>query len=329
MGAHKLYFQNDYLEELIISNENHLTVYNIVDQFCDVVLNINEEAIIEIIKENPILKTLFKRENVGLIGDKEKYNLLAKEDYSNFLNDILLLNLSQEKTKNIREKFGILAFNLGETFIENQNYHFGYAIDNSANSIKCWSEIFNNKPIAPINSAILIDNFLWNEIAKYKEQNEDNIYPILENLIPKTLAIPFHLMIVLQNKGGQLQKEKAKEIINKIRKRIVRKNGLEICIVTQTDTSTFHERIILTNFHYIYSHKGFVAFANGRVKNETNGDRNWVFKDICNYVGQIRKHHHLNNALNVFKLIQANNKNETSIIYNQGNTNSPILSNFK
>ncbi|CAH8282889.1 hypothetical protein EV196_101735 [Mariniflexile fucanivorans] len=328
MGAHKLFCSEESLEEIFMFKEDHLALHNIVEQFCDVVLNIDENEISEKINDNPFFKSLFKREHSSLSGNKDKYKELANKKYANFLNDILLLDLKQNETEKIRDQFGVLAISLIDSFIENQNYHFGYTIDNKLGSLKCWSELFKEKPVNPINSAIIIDNFLWNDLSKYRDENDDNIYPILENLIPKSLEVPFHLLIVLQNKGGNINKEKVKEIIKKMNKKIVRNNGIDISVVTQTDTRTFHERVIITNYHYIYSHKGFVSFAKGKIKNETNGDRNWVFKDINNYVGQIRKHQHLNNALNVFNLINNNNKNETSLIFNIGNVNSPILSNF-
>jgi hypothetical protein len=140
--------------------------------------------------------------------------------------------------------------------------------------------------------------------------------------------VPFHLMIVVQNKASSITKSKAHAIINKMKKYIKNNGGIEISIITQTDTKTFHERAILTNYHYIQSHKGFVAFDNKRVKNETNGDRNWVFKDIDNYVGEIQKHKHLSNAIRVHKLIQKNKSIDTDVIFNEGYIDNTILSNF-
>ncbi|MEO9893101.1 hypothetical protein [Aurantibacter sp.] len=328
MGAHKLFCSEDILEEILLMSEDHLTVFNIIDQFCDVVLNNEEEEIFELIKVNPLLKALFKRENAGLLADKSKYESLAKEEYKAFLNDILILDLKESETKNVRDKYGILAFNLEENFIQDQNYYYGYSIDSTKNTLNCWSELFKEKPLAPLNSAIIIDNFLWSDVQKYKEENDDNIYPILNSIIPQSLEVPFHLMIVVQNKGGSLTKSKAHSIINKMKKNIISKSGIEISIITQTDTKTFHERAILTNYHYIQSHKGFVAFDDKRIKNETNGDRNWVFKDIDNYLGEIQKHKHLSNALKVYKLIEKNNLINTDVIFNEGFVDNTILSNF-
>lgn len=328
MGAHKLFCSEDILEEILLMSEDHLTVFNIIDQFCDVVLNNEEEEIFELIKVNPLLKALFKRENAGLLADRDKFENLANEKYENFLNDILVLDLNEDKTKDIRDKYGILAFNLEEKFIQNQNYHYGYSIDSAKSTLNCWSELFTEKPLTPLNSAIIIDNFLWSDVQKYSEENNDNIYPILNSIIPQTLEVPFHIMIVVQNKSNSLTKDKAHSIINKMKKYIKSKSGVEISIITQTDTKTFHERAILTNYHYIQSHKGFVAFNKGRVKNETNGDRNWVFKDIDNYVGEIQKHKHISNVIRVHKLIQKNNEINTDMIFNEGFVNNTILSNF-
>ncbi|NKI28444.1 hypothetical protein HCG49_17985 [Arenibacter sp. 6A1] len=328
MGAHKLFCTENILEEILVMSEDYLTVFNIIHQFCDVVLNNDEEEIIEIIKNNPLLNSLFKRENAGLIADKSKYENLANKDFNVFLNDLLILDLKERETKDIRDKYGILAFNLKETFIRDQNFHYGYSIDKTNNTLNCWSELFKDKPLVPLNSAIIIDNFLWTDVQKYTEENNDNIYPILNSIIPQTLEVPFHLMIVVQNKAGNLTKSKAHSIINKMKKYIKSKSGIEISIITQTDTKTFHERAILTNYHYIQSHKGFVAFANNKVKNETNGDRNWVFKDIDNYVGEIQKHKHISNAFKVHSLIQKNKLIDTDVIFNEGFVDNTILSNF-
>lgn len=330
MASHRVYSDLKNLEEILKSEKGSRTLFNIIHKFCDVKLDLESEEILKLKDKNPFFKKLFKRNHATVEPDKESYESLRNNKYENFLNDILIMNLEEEDTKNIRDRYGILAVNTEEPFLENQEYNFGYSIGVDETSIKnCWSELFHDKPIIPVNSAIIIDNFLWNDIRKYKEQNDNNIYPILNSIIPKTLEVPFHLMIVLQSKDGRLTKEKAKEIIKKMRKKIDCDSGLEISIITQTNTKKFHERAILTNYHYIYSHKGFVAFEDNRIKNETNGDRNWVFKDINNYVGEIRKHSHLSYSKKVLEQIDHNNKNETSVIFNEGNTYNSILSNLK
>ncbi len=328
MASHRVFCELENLEEILKCEKGSHTLFNIIHKFCDVKLDLHSDELLKLKDENPFFKKLFKRNHATLESDKESYESLRKNEYQNFLNDILILNLDEEGTKNIRDSYGILAINTEESFLENQEYNFGYSIGVDETSIKkCWSKLFQDKPIIPINSAIIIDNFLWNDIRKYKEENDENIYPILNSIIPKTLEVPFHLMIVLQSKDGRLTKEKAKEIIEDIKKKIDCKSGLEISIVTQTNTKKFHERAMLTNYHYIYSHKGFVAFANRRIKNETNGDRNWVFKDINNYVGEIRKHNHLSYSKKVLEQLHDNNPG-TNVIFNVGNTNNSILSNL-
>jgi len=329
MASHRVYCDLKNLEGILKSENSSHTLFNIIHKFCDVKLDLEPEEILKLKDENPFFKKLFKRNHATMEPDKESYESLRNNEYENFLNDILIMNLEEEDTKNIRDRYGILAVNTEEPFLEKQEYNFGYSIGVDETSIKkCWSELFQNKPIIPINSAIVIDNFLWNDPRKYREENDENIYPILNSIIPKTLEVPFHLMFVLQSKNGRLTEEKAKEILKKMKKEIKCKSGLEISIITQTNTTKFHERVILTNYHYIYSHKGFVAFKNKRIKNETNGDRNWVFKDINNYIGEIRKHQHLSYSKKVIEELTFNNRNKTNVIFNVGNINNSILSNL-
>jgi hypothetical protein len=334
MASHRLFCSLDQLEEVLLYKEDYQTLSNIIENFCDVVLDLTHDELLSIIKTNPILKMLFKREDSTLISDKIAYSSFTNKEFNNFLNDILILDIEEKHTKRIRDEYGILAINLKESFLEEQNYHHGYSIGTSSTSLKeCWSELFKDSTIEPINSAIIIDNFLWSQISLYPEDNMYNIYPILKAIIPKKLKTPFHLKIILQNKDGRLERKKAKPIISKMKKAIKKDIGvdIEISIATQTDTKIFHERVILTNYHYIYSDKGFVCFKNRREIKKTNGTRNWVFKDINNFRGEIDKHRHIANSRNVYNLIKLNYKedeNESDTIFYQGEVLSPILSNF-
>jgi hypothetical protein len=334
MASHRLFCKLEQLEEVILFKDDYPYLSNIIDQFCDVVLDVAEDNFLTIIGENPILKRLFKRENATAKADKNNYENIENQEFKHFLNDILILDLENKKTKDIRDSYGILAINLNEDFLKNQNYQFGYSIGKSKTSLKkCWSELFSDKIIEPINSAIIIDNFLWGSISDYREENMDNIYPILKSIIPKNLKVPFHLTIVLQNKDGRLERKKVKPIINKMKKAIKKETNIdvELSIVTQTNTRVFHERVILTNYHYIYSHKGFICFKEKNIIKETNGTRNWVFKDIDNYINEIDKHKHQTYSRSVFELINSNKKEEDKdidTIFYQGESVNPILSNF-
>jgi hypothetical protein len=334
MASHRLFCEIGQLEEVLFFKDDYKYLSQIIEEFCDISLNFTDEEFLNSISKNPMLKKLFKRNSSSLIPDKESYKSIDNKDYSNFLNDILILDVKDSETKKIREEYGILAINIKENFLENQNYHYGFSIGLAPTSLKeCWSELFKEPIIEPINSAIIIDNFLWTKISDYYQENTDNIYPILKAIIPKNLKVTFNLTIVLQTKDGRLERKKAKPIITKMKKAIKKDIGvnIEISIATQTDTAVFHERVILTNYHYICSHKGFICFKNKEKIKETDGNRNWVFKDIDNYKGEIDKHKHIKNSRNVYNLIKSNSEKEEKdldTIFYQGEVLNPILSNF-
>lgn len=318
-------FSNEF-NELLINNSNEI-LEKILNDFCDVYLDLDEEEILNLIEENPIFKSFTKRDNGLIIAAKEDFENIKKSNFIPFLNDILVLNESF-KTEEIRGDFGILAVKPEEIeYLESLDLQFGYSFnDNLENNFKNWLDLFQN-PIKPLNSAILIDNFLWSKLENFNEDNTENLYVIFQHLIPQKLKIPFHLSLIISNKDSRLTPKIAQEKINKVAGNLSKLTGkkIEISITTQTDTKTFHERVILTNFHCIYSHKGFTLFKNKKLIDYSSGDRNWVYKDIRKYHGQIRKHHHNDLKQNINKLITSNYKNPTNVIFNIGNTNNPLL----
>lgn len=324
MGNNKAICPLAIFQNILMEDEG--TLYKILDEFYDVVIDIDEDKLFELLTENPILNYFFKRENASLIFDNGEFETLNNQEYDKLLNNIIILEDDVDVNK-IRSEYGIMAIHNNDKYLENNEYNFGYSFNKRDKVKKTWVDVFGVEKITPINSAIIVDNYLWSDHESFNDDNVNNFYPIFSNLIPKTLKISFHILMVIQNKGGAIIPKKAQEKISKFKRKLEKETGVEIEIgfVSQTDTSTFHERYILTNYHYISSHKGFTVFDKGRVKTETNGERNWVFKDIKNYFGEIRKHQQLRNISNINKLIAKNNKTESSTVFNVGNMDSPIL----
>lgn len=326
MTYQKAFCSVNEFNELFIENSNEI-LERILTDFCDIYLDIDEHEVEMMRNENPIFKSLRKRDVGTILPAKNEFENINNNNFIPFLNDILVLN-KNFNTEKIRNDFGILAIKINEKeYLERLDIQFGYSFnDNTDNKFKSWNDLFQT-PIYPINSAILIDNYLWGKLENFNDDNIENLYVIFENLIPKTLKIPFHISLITSNKDCRLTPKIAQEKINKVAnnlKNITGKN-IEISITTQTDTKTFHERVIITNQHYIYSHKGFTLFGNKKLIHHSNGDRNWVYKDIRNYNGEIRKHHHNDLKTNINKLISSNTRKPTNVIFNIGNIENPIL----
>jgi hypothetical protein len=325
MAFQKAYCSQNEFNELFLTDVNNDILEKIITDFCDIYMDIEEAEIIVLSSENPIFKRLLKRDSGTIISAINEFESIRSNSFFPFLNDILILN-KEANTEAIRNDYGILAIKTNDVdYLESLDYHFGFSF-NEESKFHSWEAVFKN-PIHPINSAILIDNFLWGKLENFNEDNVENFYVIFEKLIPKTLKVPFYLSIIISNKDNRLNPKNAQEKINKVSSNLKKITGIdiEISITTQTNTDVFHERVILTNHHYIYSHKGFTVFKNNKVINQTNGDRNWVYKDIKNYEGEIKKHFHYKLIRNIIKQIDFNNKTSTNTIFNLGNTNNPLL----
>lgn len=328
MAYQRAYCSLAEFNKLFINNSNEI-LEKILMNFCDIYMDIEEKDLDDLRESNPVFKSFMKRDIGTVLSAKKDFENIKANNFIPFLNDILVLDKNTNTTA-IRNDFGILAIKTEEVdYLESLDFHFGYSFQKEEkNQFNSWKEVFSLQTPQPLNSAIIIDNYLWRNLDDFHQENLDNLYDIFEHLIPKTLKIPFHISIIVSNNKNLFNK-KFGEKLNKIVKNLKTLTGIDIEISFSTHTDTvkddIHERVIITNYHYIYSDKGFYVFKNKNIDVTTKGDRNWVYKDVKNYYGQIRKHQQYQNIQSVKKRILANIKLDTEVIFNIGNTNNPLL----
>lgn len=321
---HNIYCSSGLCESLLDEDSLLIKIANLCG---DLVVDLEDTDLLKLIEINPIAKQLMKRDTGSLYNDKEAFEKIDNCDYSSFLSDILILDKNKD-VKKIRQKYGVLALHIKDDFLKEQNYYFGYSLNGEKQSrFKKWEDIFSVKLIEPLNSAILVDNFLWDDLEKFNTDNDENIFPILERLVPSTLEVPFRLTIVVENGNGRFNPVNMAEKIKKIERKFKKRTGIsaEVDIITHSTKKVFHERVLVTNFHYIYSDKGFTVFRDRRYKNKTKGDRNWIFMHIENYEGEIRKHHHQDVIRSVKEALIKSKRLNTSAIFYSGTNNNPLL----
>lgn len=320
----------DDIRYFIDSDKTHEKAYRMIEEFYDVILHdFTIDEIIEESKVNPFIKKLLKRENASIYFVENLSNEIQNAEYDKFLNDILILN-DKKYVESIRNEFGILAFNKEDDFLENNSINIRFDLENeNYDKFKSWTDLFETEKINPLNSAILIDNYLWNNLDDFAKENESNLYEIIASIIPKGLIIPFHLMIVVQNKDGRYTPNWLAPKVNKICKRIKKDTGkdIEVGIMTQTDTKVFHKRVLITNHHYMYSDSGFTIYDGKKVIKITDGIREFVFKDIDSYKGDPLKLKHVKVVKRVKKALDyLNSLRPNNTVFSVGNTKSPLLS---
>jgi len=318
---------NSELSEFLFILDDTDPLFKIVSEFYDLALDLEDDEIFQLVQENPVANYFFKRESVGIIGDKDGFDKIDNQDYVPFSNDIIICDEAVNVSE-IREKFGVLAVHIEDEFLSEQNFNFGYTIEpNQECKFKCWSDVVDPKPFTPVNAAILVDNFIWKNKADFHNENTENLYELIAKLIPKTLEVPFQLLVNIDFRNTGIEKQEAEEKLKKVKKNLEKITGktVEVGISSHSNPKLFHSRVILTNHHYFYSDRGFTIFKNGKVKDATHGTRNWVFLGIENYVGEINKHHHNNLIRNLKQSTSDNETINTNAIYNVGEWKNRLL----
>ncbi len=142
--------------------------------------------------------------------------------------------------------------------------------------ISSWKDVLATIDVAPINAAVIIDNYL---LSSNFDRRKPSLYNLIQALVPNGLAIPFHLTIFLYNKNGELKKEKMEQVISEIHE-LKLGPKIQVSIVAHTSGNVTHDRNILTNYHLITSGHGFGIIDYRGVKENAMGEVKSTFHNI-------------------------------------------------
>ncbi|MCH5345878.1 MAG: hypothetical protein J1E63_02140, partial [Muribaculaceae bacterium] len=208
-------------------------------------------------------------------GYREKYGLLVTQSLTDMqvIDDLCYthyrpFNLLTEKQKNRLKEHG-------------EEYE----------DISTWKDVFNAINIVPINSAVIIDNYIFNHFDRRKQ----SLYSIIKELVPQNLKIPFHLTIFINNENGKVEKQKMEQVIKEIHE-LKLGATINVSIVAHTIKNETHDRHILTNYHLITSGKGFGVIDYRNVQENTKGEIVSTFHNI-EYMPAFTTHKHQHSQL--------------------------------
>ena len=104
----------------------------------------------------------------------------------------------------------------------------------------------------PINALIIADDYLFTKDNSFDNKSAElNLKPILRRLLPKKLEKKFYLTIICCPKGHNIQENDLRNEIASIFEPYNYEYKFELII------SSFHKRILLTNYAYLESDRGF------------------------------------------------------------------------
>jgi hypothetical protein len=339
MEGQTVYSSYELLDEVFVfknDSDDHSFLYDIINDHSHVMLDLTDQEFDKLIVKNPYIKALLKRPSKKTYPLKEYFNQIETADLSQHARDIFLLNKTSEICNNLMNVSGVLTLcseTLSEIKILTKRNYRSYSkgqASASDNNSGAWRNFFGEYNLNPLNSIVVIDNFLFNKI----ELGKRNLISLIKAVLPERLEISFQILIVLNNKEGKFSTEKLNKIKHDIETELKSdvQYQIDVSIVTYlSKKEEFHKRVIVTNYHLISADYGFDVFdekGNAEKPNDifvsgayfslkyNTGDSE--VKLICQKLNEVKK-----------LLDSVNNKNskiETNLII--GNCKNRLLNDF-
>lgn len=227
-----------------------------------------------LVSGHPLIKRMLKKEDRSIEAAKnwkEDKNLLE-----NVSDEVFFVHQGYiENIKEFRNQYGCLIIDTSESslhalrLLENKRGTICIVpkkwplttILDSTKYQKSWIEAIHGRPLVPCNSMVINDNYIFHNIDNRKQRG---LLTIIKSIVkdgskldPK---VPFHLAIFscIDSRAGkpQITKEKAMSLIKEI-KAFCPDVNMKIAIILHGYKDITHDREILTNYHRLFTGKGF------------------------------------------------------------------------
>ncbi|MDE6480484.1 MAG: hypothetical protein K2L45_09455 [Muribaculaceae bacterium] len=185
-------------------------------------------------------------------------------------NSIILLDIPTEEAQNISDTYGIICHPFAIVPIVNPLFQEGIEknVDKDEQPIG-WKELFCADCEIPSNSLIFVDRYLFSKEGWITSQDGiDNVYDILNNVLPKSLGVDYHVLIVFDattlksTDGDTFQRISTR--INTLKKRLSRPYNIIIETLSLDRNTQYynetHNRRILSNYFLLRVDRSLKAF---------------------------------------------------------------------
>ena len=268
MTGQTVYTTPELLEKVYLSDElssSQAFLQKIINEYSDVMIDIDEVEFE--LSKNPVIKSLLKRPHKKTYPLPSYFKNIESERLNEHPRDIFMLNVNDNARDALEAKYGILLLNennlnkidifrnrFRKTTSKGEN---SKTQDENGKEFSGWTSFTRSFNLYPINSLILIDNYIFSNIKTGKS----NLINLVSSILPKTLNVDFQILIVTNNSSGKFTYENISQIKNDLEKRFneIRNYNIKVCIITHTHKE-FHQRLLISNYHLIRSDYGFNLF---------------------------------------------------------------------
>lgn len=212
-----------------------------------------------------------------LFVDIEKH----PEVIADYPTSVFILDIDEGKARQLQQKYGVVVQSfehLDDAVLTEVHRPPIYTEENEPGVN--WSDVFSGVRDLPTNAIIINDRNLFTNdqvtkdaagnIVSKRLNGVDNVLGILEQALPQTLDVPFHVLVVCDKEGIErhLSVKNVITYLNALKKQISRPYNIVIELLAITNGSMLykdtHNRRILTNYSIMtFDHK-LNAFEKGK-----------------------------------------------------------------
>lgn len=182
---------------------------------------------------------------------------------------IFLLDIDKTKAEEISEKYGVICHSINDP---NINPIFQDGIEKNVERKECkrgWDELLRPSMVYPSNSLVFVDRYLFlNDSDNITYQDGiDNVYEILDKILPPKLGVDYHVLFVFD--ASELSRSGVtfntiSNLLNKLKKKLSRPYNIIIETVSIDHNNgqygETHNRRILSNYFIIRADRSLKAF---------------------------------------------------------------------
>lgn len=218
---------------------------------------------------------LLSNSQADIKDGKDIFNDLEKhpEVIAKYPSSVFILDIDVNEAARLQQKFGVIvqsSQHLDDAILTDVSQKNIYTEEGDTNI--GWSDVFKGIRDIPVNSIIINDRNLFTNDQVTKDVNGnvmekhlsgvDNVASILNTILPRTLDIPFHILIVCDKAGieNHLTVKNVIHYLNSLKKQLNRPYVIDMELLAVSNQSSLyastHNRRILTNYAFLtFDHK--------------------------------------------------------------------------
>ena len=218
---------------------------------------------------------LLAKSQAEIKDGKDIFNDLEKhpEVIAKYPSSVFILDIDVNEAARLQQKFGVIVQSfqhLDDAILTDVSQKNIYTEEGDTNI--GWSDVFKGVRDIPVNSIIINDRNLFTNDQVTKDVNGnvmekhlsgvDNVASILNTILPRTLDIPFHILIVCDKAGieNHLTVKNVIQYLNSLKKQLNRPYVIDMELLAVSNQSSLyastHNRRILTNYAFLtFDHK--------------------------------------------------------------------------